>query len=380
MSILLDAVTRAKQQEAHIDPVLTPQTDIYSKKELNPLIKSLTILVMLILLSVCLAWLTSHFLFNEQSQHSINQISQVNQSQDPADASSIHVSSKIGDEVDSASIGMNQNKQHQLVSDEPVTKVPLGEDVQFVGKVALPVPQALPNTQLRANETAEPQMWVSDRTGRITKVDTLGSEKNDLTANQAITAYQSEKAPQMALVSASKPKTDAEPIILGAQMNQKGQDVLAALKKEVAIAASEVGMKQKTVAKAVKKESVTSLASETAADKDNALLIAALQKALRQVERDHAQQEEGTPQSESTTDPKSIPKYGQLPASVQLQVPEFSINGHVYASSVEKRWLNVDGVELQQGDTIKGKLKVIEIRPQDVVLEISGNQFSVPAA
>ncbi|MGL5669484.1 MAG: general secretion pathway protein GspB, partial [Shewanella sp.] len=74
-----------------------------------------------------------------------------------------------------------------------------------------------------------------------------------------------------------------------------------------------------------------------------------------------------------------IPKYGQLPAGLQLQVPEFNIVAHVYSTDASQRWLNVDGAELQEGDQIGGKLKIIAIRPRDVVLEIQGTQFRVPA-
>ncbi|MDN5370437.1 MAG: ral secretion pathway protein, partial [Shewanella sp.] len=51
----------------------------------------------------------------------------------------------------------------------------------------------------------------------------------------------------------------------------------------------------------------------------------------------------------------------------------------MYATDPTKRWLNVDGKELQEGDKIKSKLKIIEIRPRDVVLDIQGTRFKVPA-
>ncbi|MBV7314273.1 general secretion pathway protein GspB [Shewanella sp. NIFS-20-20] len=111
-------------------------------------------------------------------------------------------------------------------------------------------------------------------------------------------------------------------------------------------------------------------------------LLAAFEAALKQVEYEQSVTHEVSQGSlnpiptDSTTD---IPKFGQLPYALQVQVPEFSIVAHVYASSPEKRWLNVDGVELQEGDSIQGKLKIIEIRPRDVVLELEGTPFRVPA-
>ncbi|MGL4473662.1 MAG: general secretion pathway protein GspB [Shewanella sp.] len=111
-------------------------------------------------------------------------------------------------------------------------------------------------------------------------------------------------------------------------------------------------------------------------------LVAAFQEALKQVEYQHSMANEVSsnklnpiPQDSDT----SIPKLGELPYALQAQVPDFSIVAHVYASSPQKRWLNVDGVELQQGDSIAGGIKIIEIRPRDVVMEMAGTQFRVPA-
>ncbi|MCL1123147.1 general secretion pathway protein GspB [Shewanella surugensis] len=357
MSILLDAVTRAKQQEVNMDPILAPRADSYANKKASSLNRKVIILTMIILLSVMLAWFMSRLFLNEPS------LSKVQSSR-----LLVSDSQKVTDEV----------KPSQRITEASVENAPLLSGVQFVGKVALPVPQALPNVE------PEPVMWVSDKTGHIIPLETAAEKK--LTSKKVASREENEN------VQSRASHLDAKPIMLGANMNQKGQDVLAALKKEVAIAASAVGMEEKPAAAKVDK---IPLSSETLAaskhhngvdqvnsgSEDNALLVDALQKALREVERDNnTQQKDGEPQTEAKTHAEAIPKYGQLPASVQLQVPEFSIDGHVYASSVDKRWLNVDGVELQQGGVIQGKLKVIEIRPQDVVLEISGNKFSVPAA
>ena len=111
-------------------------------------------------------------------------------------------------------------------------------------------------------------------------------------------------------------------------------------------------------------------------------LLAAFEVALKDVEFEQSVNQQVT---EAKLDPiprpnnQQIPSYGDLPASVQLQVPEFNINAHVYSSEPNNRWLNVDGVELQQGDMIKNKLTIIEIRPRDIVLDINGEQFRVPA-
>jgi general secretion pathway protein B len=157
-----------------------------------------------------------------------------------------------------------------------------------------------------------------------------------------------------------------EAIALGAKANRRGLAELEALRLQVNAAAEDVDFAS------VKAPSI----------KEQSNLIAAFETALKDVEYEQSANQQVT---SAKLDPiprpsnQQIPKYGDLPASVQLQVPEFNINAHVYSTEPSNRWLNVDGVELQQGDMIKNKLTIVEIRPRDIVLEIDGEQFRVPA-
>jgi general secretion pathway protein B len=157
-----------------------------------------------------------------------------------------------------------------------------------------------------------------------------------------------------------------EAIALGVKANRRGLAELEALRLQVNAAAEDVDFAS------VKAPSI----------KEQSNLIAAFETALKDVEYEQSANQQVT---SAKLDPiprpsnQQIPKYGDLPASVQLQVPEFNINAHVYSSTPSNRWLNVDGVELQQGDMIKNKLTIVEIRPRDIVLEIDGEQFRVPA-
>ena len=157
-----------------------------------------------------------------------------------------------------------------------------------------------------------------------------------------------------------------EQIILGANANRRGLAELEALRMQVNTAAQEVDF--------------ASVKAPSIDERNN--LLAAFEVALKDVEFEQSVNQQVT---EAKLDPiprpnnQQIPSYGDLPASVQLQVPEFNINAHVYSSEPNNRWLNVDGVELQQGDMIKNKLTIIEIRPRDIVLDINGEQFRVPA-
>lgn len=170
----------------------------------------------------------------------------------------------------------------------------------------------------------------------------------------------------------------AEPVILGANANEQGKALLASLQNEVQQAAKDVGLSTKTEVTKVETQA-KQIESRHGADNN---LLAAFEQALKEVE---AEKSVAKPVTKPKLDPipatpkDTIPSYGQLPAGVQLQVPEFNINAHVYASDPSQRWLNVDGQELQQGDKINGKLDIIEIRPRDIVLAIDGYQFKVPA-
>lgn len=127
-------------------------------------------------------------------------------------------------------------------------------------------------------------------------------------------------------------------------------------------------------------EGMADLGQEAQAQQDN--LLAAFEQALKEVEYQHSVEEGVSPKPlDPIPEPgdDGLPKFGDLPLALQQQVPDFNIVAHVYASNPDNRWLNVDGRELQQGDMIGGKLKIIEIRPRDVVLEVGGTEFTVPA-
>ncbi|GLS82466.1 general secretion pathway protein GspB [Paraferrimonas haliotis] len=117
---------------------------------------------------------------------------------------------------------------------------------------------------------------------------------------------------------------------------------------------------------------------------DETALIAALEAALADVEKERALEK---PMVDPQLDPlpkdapqaTDIPKPSQLPQAFQDRIPRFNISAHIYAAKPQDRWLSVDGVELQQGDRIQGALRVVEIRPQDVVLELDGTEFRVDA-
>ncbi|WP_299802023.1 general secretion pathway protein GspB [uncultured Shewanella sp.] len=340
MSILLDAVTRNSQQSQAVthDVVLTPRAQYKAKQESARGVKYAVVFVCLSLLMVVAAWLLTQVIY-----------------QTPSSAST---SSKVQAMEQNSTLNAAQSHNLAIQSDQSLYEQQ-GEqaEIRLAGKVALPLAQPLAVTQAA---------MVSNSVSPTNKV-AVDEQPDDLMAALLKAQESVEQVSQPVSNRASNQSAneiDQEPIILGANSNQRGNELLASLKHQVEDAAADVGL-------------------ESTASAENNNLIAAFEAALKDVERDNSV---ATPVTEPELDPipttpksDDIPKYGQLPAGLQLQVPEFSINAHVYSSVADNRWLNVDGAELQEGDSIQGKLTIVEIRPRDVVLAIQGTEFKVPA-
>ncbi|GGI95690.1 general secretion pathway protein GspB [Shewanella hanedai] len=317
MSILLDAVTRAKQQDLniHLDPVLTPraQYDQLQKTKNSGLLLLLSGIIISLL--VVIIWLgRSQFMSTEVNV-------------EPEKSAAVLVSS---------------DTDHKEVVQTKITVKPVS-GVQLAGKVALPLAATMP---VRYQAPIAPQT-----------------------------------APVTRTVTSQSPNQGSDAIVLGAHANHKGQELLASLKSQVNSAAEDVGLRQ-TTSTPEPKQSQSKAETKPRDYQSERNLLAAFEAALKEVEVSNSV---ATPVTAEKLDPiptpeqDSLPKYGQLPAVLQLQVPEFNINAHVYSSDPNNRWLNVDGAELQQGDKIGGKLEIVEIRPRDVVLSIQGTEFKVPA-
>ena len=67
-----------------------------------------------------------------------------------------------------------------------------------------------------------------------------------------------------------------------------------------------------------------------------------------------------------------------LPDGLQALLPPIKYQAHIYSSTVAKRWIKLNGVELHEGDKI-GQLKLLEITPEQSVLDLDGYEFSLKA-
>ena len=68
----------------------------------------------------------------------------------------------------------------------------------------------------------------------------------------------------------------------------------------------------------------------------------------------------------------------QMPAWVQQGIPNLTFEQHIYASDGEG-WVNVNGRDRYEGDSISSGLIIEKILPRQVVLSYKGEVFSLPA-
>ncbi|MCL1067255.1 general secretion pathway protein GspB [Shewanella olleyana] len=379
MSILLDAVTKEKQQQMGElpDAVLTPRANYQHVASHNAWLKYV-VLFLVILVGIASAWGLSKL---------ISPANNTNETSNPVKAAANEL--------------VNRSNTQNTAMNETAA-APVSTEVRIANKVALPI--AKPLSQVNSSTQFVSNQTVSNQTASAKELRPsedvvydyrLNNNRGEVTPSQAkpvepSTPETSKPATSKAVASNSgsdsnndRQLTAAElqalygddAIILGANSNYKKPSELEALRMKVSAAASDVNYEQQSQQTPLEKS------TNSAADNSNNLM-AAFEAALKEVEYENSA---NAPMTEEKLDPipspkkDEIPPYGQLPASVQLQVPEFNIQAHVYSSAAESRWLNVDGEELQEGDRIKGKLEIIEIRPRDVVLEIDGSRFKVPA-
>lgn len=67
------------------------------------------------------------------------------------------------------------------------------------------------------------------------------------------------------------------------------------------------------------------------------------------------------------------------PLNYQDRIPSLSFQAHLYSSDVNKRWIKVNGTERAEGDYITDQIRLVAIEPAQVVMEMDGELFSLPA-
>jgi general secretion pathway protein B len=82
---------------------------------------------------------------------------------------------------------------------------------------------------------------------------------------------------------------------------------------------------------------------------------------------------------ESVPSSADVPRIDQLPAWVMTRLPSMAFSAHMYASVESERWVRVNGNRMVEGDKIDGTIEIVRIEPQHVILNYSGQTFSMAA-
>jgi general secretion pathway protein B len=104
-------------------------------------------------------------------------------------------------------------------------------------------------------------------------------------------------------------------------------------------------------------------------------VLARFRKAIAEVEDSPA-----TPSpTETVSSNEDVPRIDQLPAWVMTRLPSMAFSAHMYASIESERWVRVNGSRMSEGDKIDGTIEIVRIEPQHVILNYSGQTFSMAA-
>ena len=85
------------------------------------------------------------------------------------------------------------------------------------------------------------------------------------------------------------------------------------------------------------------------------------------------------PPVQSISSIDDVPRIDQLPAWVMNRLPSMAFSAHMYASIESERWVRVNGTRMGEGDKIDGMIEIVGIEPQHVILNYSGQMFSMAA-
>ncbi|WP_372873020.1 general secretion pathway protein GspB [Shewanella sp.] len=374
MSILLDAVSRSKQQhETEFDPISSPRP-LYSAPVSNRLPGKRLLLPGALALAVATAWGVNHWLMSGQ----MTPYAKPAATPPITQMAAVQTSSVQPASVQAAQVRPSVTSQTTVQQTDTSTAQAgfAADGVRLAGKSALPAPVSLaPATNYTATANAgsgleDPNAGLSFEMAEET-AETRAARLEALMAG-GVTDDQRRAFDEVMQVEESRPRQVLTQRQTATPPREQG---VAALQAEVDKAAAELGLHRVepvAPARSQTQKQVEPLSGDA--------LVQAFEAALKEVEFTESINQDVTPEPLSTIPSNSdYPRYGDLPAGLQLMVPEFNIMAHVYSNDPAQRWLNVDGTELQEGDSIQGKLRIVEIRPRDVVLDIDGTAFKVPA-
>ena len=76
--------------------------------------------------------------------------------------------------------------------------------------------------------------------------------------------------------------------------------------------------------------------------------------------------------------PKTVPSQRDLAPADRARLPEINLQLHFFTEDPARRLVRINGTNLHEGEAVDG-LRVMQIRPADVVLGVGGVEFFLPA-
>ncbi|MBU3004160.1 general secretion pathway protein GspB [Paraglaciecola arctica] len=104
-------------------------------------------------------------------------------------------------------------------------------------------------------------------------------------------------------------------------------------------------------------------------------VLARFKKAISDVEESPTVATPVEPVSSSN----NVPRIDQLPPWAMTRLPRMAFSAHMYASVESERWVRVNGIRMVEGDKIDDMIEIVRIEPQHVILNFSGQTFSMAA-
>mgnify|MGYP003654880084 CR=1 FL=1 len=104
-------------------------------------------------------------------------------------------------------------------------------------------------------------------------------------------------------------------------------------------------------------------------------VLARFRKAINEV----GNSPDASPPVDSVSNSNDVPRIDQLPPWAMTRLPSMAFSAHMYASVESERWVRVNGTRMVEGDKIDGLIEIVRIEPQRVILNFSGQTFSMAA-
>ena len=75
--------------------------------------------------------------------------------------------------------------------------------------------------------------------------------------------------------------------------------------------------------------------------------------------------------------PERLPQLGELPDMVRREVGTLNPGGSIYAEQPAARMVILNGQVFREGDLLAAQLRIEQIRPRSVVLNLRGQRFEL---